>query len=338
MGYLPMFLTTIIWAALGPALALQISEPVAKDTVIENLKRYEAALRDIEFRLSGESTSDPRRNLYTFRIQLRDTLFVEERTMKPGETPRERVPYEILCGSNSKYAFRAGRQLERDKRAVTSVDSSTQYLRSRVTDLITQSAYFPFALREKTISEWLATPGFSILDAHRQISETGKPEVLVKVSYANSVRDPRTDAQVPFEGLLFLDPNRKWGIQRFELIVTFRYTGEADRKCLYDGTCAYSGSLDGNPIPKETTHLYRDSPASPVRTRLAWQIHDLRRASSDESDYSLSAFGLEEPWGVIWPQPPTPWFLYFSAGGFGLFFLALFLWRVLAKRQARGAA
>jgi hypothetical protein len=44
------------------------------------------------------------------------------------------------------------------------------------------------------------------------------------------------------------------------------------------------------------------------------------KASPNEADYSLSAFGLPEPFGIEW-EKPTPWWLFLIGGGLGIIVL-----------------
>ena len=43
-------------------------------------------------------------------------------------------------------------------------------------------------------------------------------------------------------------------------------------------------------------------------------------ANLPETDFTLSAFGLPEPFGIEW-EKPTPWWLYLICGGLGVIVL-----------------
>jgi hypothetical protein len=52
-----------------------------------------------------------------------------------------------------------------------------------------------------------------------------------------------------------------------------------------------------------------------------------------DSDFTLSAFGLPEPFGIEW-EKPTPWWLYIGGGTLGLIALAALGYRLFGRRAA----
>jgi hypothetical protein len=136
-------------------------------------------------------------------------------------------------------------------------------------------------------------------------------------------------------GTITLDAAKGWTIKEAELRVQ-----DKDLRGIRSRRCSDYYVDGGLYIPGRVTELSSTSNPNGLPAKSQHEMHQEYTTSTKGLslyDFTLSAYGFIEPFGVEWPKP-TPWFLYFSAGGFGLFFLALFLWRVLAKRQARGAA
>lgn len=95
---------------------------------------------------------------------------------------------------------------------------------------------------------------------------------------------------------------------------------------------------DAVPIPTETVDEFTIAGAkgdtlAKITRRFTLEIS---RPSPDEQEYTLSAFGLDEPHGVEWPRP-TPWWLYAPLAGLTLI-LAGFLVRRFTNRRAAPAA
>lgn len=51
-----------------------------------------------------------------------------------------------------------------------------------------------------------------------------------------------------------------------------------------------------------------------IETEIAYEVNE--NAVLNESDFTLTAFGLPEPPGITWERP-TPWWIYFGLIGGG---------------------
>jgi hypothetical protein len=173
------------------------------------------------------------------------------------------------------------------------------------------------------IAEVLAHDSFVLSEAPVRLADASL--VRFRVKYIDRARGMTT-------GELVLDTANYWLPHSYELNSSYGRWRAENVLAIEKGTV---------PVCKEIKHFidFKDE-LRKVYENGAIRV-DLQQCVPEplppNHEFYLSAFGLEEPFGVEWPKP-TPWFLYFSAGGFGLFFLALFLWRVLAKRQARGVS
>lgn len=123
-------------------------------------------------------------------------------------------------------------------------------------------------------------------------------------------------------GWALLDPQRDW------LLVAYAvYTLERGKKYWFRHRFDWQRVIYPLGLP-----AYSEIEESVFgQTRITYDFQDI---VPPLSDFSLRAFGLPEPAGVIWPQP-TPWWLYLSLTGLGLVVIGLALGTYLRWRRAR---
>ena len=144
------------------------------------------------------------------------------------------------------------------------------------------------------------------------------------------------EVQQPFGKIwakAILDANRHWLVVRG----TFEFRNR-DGKVIITGstTSTYTNDLE-LPLLKERvtdyTELYSNHPATKYSLK---EIFDRRipKVPPKDHEFTLTAFGLPEPYGVTWERP-TPWWLYagIAAGVLLVLLFLLGLWkrRLLAR-------
>jgi hypothetical protein len=239
-----------------------------------------------------------------------------------------------LTARNTKYGFTLTRGSTSGPWRYTSsrlvAASYTNYrVEARMIGYLTRLPLYLFMTEESYLPLMLADPAIDVKLLRR-------PNSIGELNLSFRRANPKRISGFPIEGAIVLYDRPPYLIQSGGCTIEF-YDENYNRtlehcriETIYDAALA--------------TRLrnVRRTFVEPERPEAATGKHEVDvqfddGASLREVDFTLSHYGLPEPFGVEWPKP-TPWFLYFSAGGFGLFFLAVFLWRVLAKRQARGVA
>jgi hypothetical protein len=188
-------------------------------------------------------------------------------------------------------------------------------------------------LVDRHLPDLIRDPGFKL--KHVSVDPTSSNSNAIRVEYDFS---PPVERYASILGGVFrVDPARDWVLLDYRI----EYYSKAKGKGSVSGLYEYDNGNASTPVLRRLSYEMKTTEPQSGSTPVHFErIREFNLQFTDdvpERACTLSAFGLEEPFGVEWPKP-TPWFLYFSAGGFGLFFLAVFLWRVLAKRQARGVS
>ena len=92
--------------------------------------------------------------------------------------------------------------------------------------------------------------------------------------------------------------------------------------------CAYH-IVDSLPIPREritTVSAFIQGRETHHVCKESFEFANVSKLPP-ESDFTVSAFGLPEPYGVEW-EKPIPWWLYLSGGGLGIIVLLAVVYRL----------
>jgi hypothetical protein len=134
-------------------------------------------------------------------------------------------------------------------------------------------------------------------------------------------------------GMLILDTSNYWCLRKAKV--------EADNGDAR-GTIEVSNeyvSDSGFPIPKQVTHrLEYNNPDGTKIGSTGTTIHDLVKTSTlpDEAEFTLSAFGMPEPQGIVWDRKPR-YHLWIIGTGAVLLAMGLLIHRRLRLKKQQGA-
>ncbi|HMP03154.1 MAG TPA: hypothetical protein PKD86_10500 [Gemmatales bacterium] len=247
--------------------------------------------------------------------------------------PNDDARKESVVGMNSKYAF----GLRRSDSTQPWVLNHIEFLKepgARPTGLLYSPASFPSDLHRIpysiftqgiTFETRFRDPDFHILDASLASSSEE-----VRLEFATPPkRRPSGSWDSLARGTLVLNPARQWAITSFRLELGM----ENGRRQSVTGSYEYRDVADGMFLPAQL----RFETNSEGKGGLYDIEFELKTGSQPpESDFTLSAFGLPEPFGIEWERP-TPWWLYalFSAGVLFIVTVIVSFWkRRLAARSA----
>jgi hypothetical protein len=102
------------------------------------------------------------------------------------------------------------------------------------------------------------------------------------------------------------------------------------------GKNIYLMSPSGIPLLKKARWTYHAIPGATVNKNLLGHevtTLDYEFNTLPESDFTLTAFGLPEPYGIEWERP-IPWGLYIIGGTLGMVFVMGVVWRIRRWRAA----
>jgi hypothetical protein len=240
------------------------------------------------------------------------------------------------CGVNSRYAFRLAQGATREDWVIEKLLPLAESLAEDrgVAWSATQGAdplHVPFILYPARLMKIAASDAFQVHGA-RAVKREG--EDLVELSFSYMPTDEkavREEVRIP-RGTLLLDPSRYWLLREAEFEASWPL-GEVGKNTVrfdFDDSIAsvplvrkYTSRVIGAPTPGSKAESYGLTAVDYQREI----TFDLRRIEApSERDFTLSAFGLPEPY-----QPENAWLWWML--GIGLALIAgAYLWRRAAAR------
>jgi hypothetical protein len=243
------------------------------------------------------------------------------------------APY--ACGRNSRYAFRLAQGATSDDWVIEKLLPLAESLAEDrgVAWSATQGAsplQTPLGLHPGKLPKIAANDGFQVHGARA----VKRDDDLVEVSFSYLPTDERAlrkEVRIP-KGILLLDPSRYWLLREAEYEAKWPLgeVGKTTVRIDLDDSIA-----DVPLIRKFTAHVIADPTGTKAESygitepvdRLLEILYDLRRIESpSERDFTLSAFGLPEPY-----QPEPAWLWWTLAIGVALV-AGAYLWRRAAAR------
>ena len=237
-----------------------------------------------------------------------------------------------LDGVNSKYAFRLVRS-----------DLNGPYIVSEV-QLLADRSLAPRP--PQSVDSGLRGPGLNIVGGYIGYRGYGWHELFTdpqcQLVLASATRNPDQSHLVTVTGRCLLQHHRElrftatFDSSSYWLPLTWEYILDDKHREVVTQTFGYT--FDGLPLLTQThtraepapgsTESYRNGPMVCAET----VTYDSRLPS--ELDFTLSAFGLPEPYGVTWDRP-TPWWLYIGGGTLAVLVIVIlgYRWR---RRAAEG--
>jgi len=171
------------------------------------------------------------------------------------------------------------------------------------------------------VPDAITQPEFVIRDAV-ELNENGRR--FVRISYDfNKPNQPKNQT-----GYFVLDPERFW------LVTEQEYTVSTSKSALTT-KCKYEYHQVGDlPLLARMTTI-KTSPFFPDHRSVTTTSFRFTREAADEMEFTLTAFGLPEPYGVEWKRR-TPRYIWILVGAGGFVLLAAGLYW-LARRQGAKA-
>lgn len=137
----------------------------------------------------------------------------------------------------------------------------------------------------------------------------------------------RKNALTPSKGWVILDPTQSWRVCESEIHV--RDSGDPDMAMTIHWTvhCELDGEF---PVLKRTMVKAKGRENGKDVDAETTMEYTVDRNDSAAAEFRLTAFGLPEPHGIVWPQP-TRWYLWIGLATLGALALGI-LFRTLKRR------
>jgi hypothetical protein len=158
------------------------------------------------------------------------------------------------------------------------------------------------------------------------IENSERMTITLEYQHTDALRGGKV---LPAKATLEVDPTRSYVTTRWKV----HYAGsglEVSRVA----ELTY-GPDRSKPYAERTVVVTNVNYGGNVREERLEAVTEYRWTAPPESDFTLSALGLDEPFGVTWERP-TPWWLYAGIAAGAVFVLALLVGLVIRRLQARG--
>jgi hypothetical protein len=219
---------------------------------------------------------------------------------------------EVLA-FNSNYGFRLKRNDAGKDWVLTGLEKdnieSIQFAGMTVSKLVSDSAMLLFAIHGRQLQSLLDHPKFSVTRAEQVTRELHE---LVQVDFDF----PHDLNEVPFypirSGSIWLDPNEYWCVTEYKVRGEW---GNANQTC---HTKREFKKINGKPVLLRDVDFEKEDPPygtnGPAEFRRTSNF-DLEepKVLPDEQEFTLSAFGLPEPF--LSKTPTARWYLWVAAAG-----------------------
>jgi hypothetical protein len=272
--------------------------------------KYQELMANVQGVISSEySSTEPRQNGST-RIEY-----------KVGSGGKLRVYQSLLpidagnsvCAFNSKYAFTLTRKTAGDSWVLTfqeriNRDGKIPEKVSRPISWAMSSVAGLTHLYIENLIEMVRKPYFRVISVAPVKTNSGE---LVEITFDYQHKVGDSEGNKPYNpvqsGLMVLDPANFWLLRSCQLNLSY---SNSKRKATRVDEYVTSSMV---PLPKRSVRTEEDVPLNgPASYKLSvTSDFDLRLPSTlpDESEFTLSAFGMAEPAGIHW-STPTPLFLW----------------------------
>lgn len=194
-------------------------------------------------------------------------------------------------------------------------------------------AALPYAIESVTLAELMRDPGFEVKDV-RPVEHRNKKCVAMTFTYKAKGTTGIGDRSKPrllmvmVGGRFVLDPARAWSIQTSEIEfiegVSAKFSVE------------YGSDEQGVPVVKSAVSelLNPNNPPKSRRHAMKVRLEHVTFRDCPTVDFTLTAFGLPEPEGIVWPSP-SPWWLWLSFASIGSVAMAFLFVKLIQRYQRR---
>jgi len=236
----------------------------------------------------------------------------------------DRLEHKEVQSTNSRYSFIAKDQ--GSGWVLSSFDDSperSQKIRDTAKKLGFNYLDLAFTVGGHTFPEVFDGPGYKMISYSANANnQAGTSELTFAIPMSAT---PAKDLKTGFESAkVYFDINHKWRISRYDYTLPAKWqSGTAVCSVQYR-------TQDGLLERIEQTSRFGDR--YQVTVVISTDSVELRDVS--EKEFSLSAYGLPEPEGVVWAKPATPLYLWLLLAAAILGVLAVAL-RIMYRRRSR---
>ena len=187
----------------------------------------------------------------------------------------------------------------------------------------------PFMLFEHWLPDFIKRPSLR-LTSIEIIPQENSNLIRVAFAYAQSDKEKKDGGVYVQDGWFILDPENYWLIREYEVKALW----PSREKGTVHGHTEWRTNKDGFPILTKQTKLIQavdpTGPKTEVETRIEYKYEE-REPGPEE--FTLSAFGLPEPKGIVWDHGGTLWWLWITLAAVGTLVSALLFLRLKRHYQ-----
>lgn len=326
-------MTLIVLVFKGGRVEAQNKQPA---DIVSEVKESIRAYRLILPKLQGKYTQ---RNTITFKNSKHEdgvTKIVKDNATSAllwEQSKDEKNSQQFVYGRNAKYAFLISNKndkgwvlLELEFGNPNKIKySGTQKTIDDIVFEVVAPQFMGFVPGLPSLDRLFADQKFRLLEPNKIAKEKGKaPSILFEYSGMLGKNNFTVSQEIWF------DPEKHWGQERIE----DRYEGKEGK---YQGTVEihYKGKLEAFAKPAE--HIVSgkmvQKSGETSNSKLVGTYNLWLDDSVPDADFTLSAFGLPEPKGIVWDRPSHSW-LWIGLAGIGILTLGFVFHRFLRRGNA----
>lgn len=238
-----------------------------------------------------------------------------------------------VLGKNSHYSFRIEKGSNRPSWVLTTWapnDAPPSPENAEFTTLPQNTADWlsaAYAMFDKFLPQFLANPALRIKEA---IYVNGKEDGLIRIDFEHDVQEDKAlhPFGQPLDGWMILDANHYWYVREYNLLLD----GQAEKgRMTMRWIANYECEIGPNGIPIPRKLSSRSMP--PTAPEGEWWTEKIREYTLTvhnglpESEFTLPAFGLPEPYGATANKGKPLWWLWSALAAILFGLMALYFYK-----------
>ena len=130
---------------------------------------------------------------------------------------------------------------------------------------------------------------------------------------------------------MLLDPQHDWVLREYEIVHV------RPEKSLGHTQFRFKEGTDNHLLITYAMSRVTGTEGAGFDMRFEAEVETLERPDLPVSEFTLSAFGLPEPKGVVWERGSSRWYLWFIAFAVVCLAIGTFFWRRVQQRRLANA-
>jgi hypothetical protein len=233
-----------------------------------------------------------------------------------------------VWGSNPQYSFQLRHQNNGWVLENYDLDKELRVGAGTVSQDVRDVPLSPFNSLGRPLSALLQEPNFKVTRAEKQVIDGHE---FVRIHFESPcplTQQAYHDIQA---GVLLLDPEHCWCIKELEIWRKMKSGVNDSMKSLYE----YKEGSGKFPIlTRRKLTAFSDKNVAVATVEVRYDLEEVRNPPGDE-EFRLTAYGLPEPRGVVWPKKASKWWLWFIGMGLASLILGAYAWHRHKRRTAR---